>query len=77
MTAEHPPRRRHVWVHYSQQRWPGLVITWRRVDDGWQAYVATVRDSSVLVTWHKAADLHPVRDDGWTKPPRWTRGPGR
>lgn len=32
-------------------------------------YVATVRDSSVLVTWEKAADLHPVCDDGSSKPP--------
>lgn len=35
----------------------------RRAGDGWEAYVATLGESSVLVTWEKAAALHPVRDD--------------
>ena len=57
-------RRRHVWVDCSGGfRRPGLVIAWRRADDGWEAYVATWAESSVLVTWEKAAVLHPVRDD--------------
>ena len=57
-------RRRHVWVDCSGGfRRPGLVIAWRRAEDGWEAYVVTFGDSSVLVTWEKAAALHPVRDD--------------
>ena len=61
------PRRQHVWVDCSGgHRYPGLVIAWRRTATGWEAYVATLRESSVLVTWQKATDLHPVRDDGWS-----------
>ena len=61
-------RRRHVWVDCcGGYRYPGLVIAWRRTAAGWEAYVATLRESSVLVTWEKATDLHPVRDGGWSK----------
>ena len=45
-----------------------LVVAWRRVDAGWEAYVATWRESSVLVTWEKAAALRPVRDDRPARP---------
>ena len=62
------PRRRHVWVDCSGgYRRPGLVIAWRRTADGWEAYVATLGESSVLVTWEAAINLHPVRDDGWSR----------
>lgn len=62
------PRRRHVWVDCSGgYRRPGLIIEWRRSDEGWEAYVATLRESSVIVTWEKATALHPVRDDGWSR----------
>ena len=72
--APEQPRRHHVWVDCSGgYRNPGLVIAWRRASDGWEAYVAILQDSSVLVTWEKAADLHPVRDEGWSKPSGWSR----
>jgi hypothetical protein len=62
------PKRRHVWVDCSGGfRYPGLVIAWRRTADGWEAYVAILQEGSVLVTWEKAADLHPVQDEGWSK----------
>lgn len=64
------PKRRHVWVDCSGGfRYPGLVITWRRTAGGWEAYVAILQDNSVLVTWEKASDLHPVRDEGWSSSP--------
>ena len=44
---------------------PGLVIAWRTAEV-WEAYVASLQGSSVLVTWEKATDLHPVGDDGWS-----------
>jgi hypothetical protein len=67
-TERDEPKRRHVWVDCSGGfRRPGLVIAWRRIADGWEAYVAILRDDSVLVTWEKASDLHPVRDEGWSK----------
>jgi hypothetical protein len=57
------PKRRHVWVDCSGgYRQPGLVIAWRRTADGWEAYVAILQGSSVLVTWEKSTALHPVRD---------------
>ena len=63
--------RRHVWVDTSGgHQHPGLVIAWRRRDDGWEAYVAVARDASVLVTWEQASRLHPVVDDGWQLLPR-------
>ena len=64
------PKRRHVWVDcIGGFRYPGLVIAWRRTADGWEAYVAILRQGSVLVAWEKASDLHPVRDEGWSKTP--------
>ena len=77
MKAEHPPKCRHVWVDYSNYRWPGLIIAWRRADDRWQANVAIVKNSSVLVSWQDAADLHPIQNDGWINQSDWTRGPYR
>ena len=48
------PKRRHVWIDASGgHKYPGLVIAWRRRDDGWEAYVAVARDGSVLVTRSK------------------------
>lgn len=78
MEPDRQPRCRHVWVDGGGgSRGPGLVIAWRRTDDGWEAYVATARESSVLVTWEKASSLHPVRDDGWSTsaPASWSRRP--
>jgi hypothetical protein len=70
------PKRRHVWVDTSGgHQHPGLVIAWRRRDNGWEAYVAVARDGSVLVTWEQASRLHPVVDDGWQLPPRGGNGP--
>lgn len=67
---EPEPKRRHVWVDRSGgYRRPGLVIAWRRADDGWEAYVAVQQESAVLVTWEKESSLHPVRDDGWSSTP--------
>jgi hypothetical protein len=64
------PRRRHIWVDCSGgYRRPGLVIAWRRTADDWEAYVAILQDSSVLVTWEKSTALHPARDDGWYRLP--------
>lgn len=61
-------QRRHVWVDCSGgYRRPGLVIAWRRTGDGWEAYVAILQGSDVLVTWERATDLHLVSDDGWSK----------
>jgi hypothetical protein len=65
------PKRRHVWVDVSGgHQEPGLVIAWRRREEfaGWEAYVAVVRDGSVLVKWEEASTLHPVTDDGWQLP---------
>ena len=68
MDPEHQPKRRHVWVDCSGgYRRPGLVIAWRRTAEVWEAYVAILQGPSVLVTWEKATNLHPVRDDGWPK----------
>jgi hypothetical protein len=65
------PKRRHVWVDASGgHQYPGLVIAWRRRDDGWEGYVAVARDGSVLIRWEQASRLHPVVDDGWQQPPR-------
>ena len=58
--------RRHVWVAVpGGVRLPGLVVAWRRDDDGWQAQVALVRDDAVLLRWVSATDLRPVVDDRW------------
>ena len=68
---EDTPKRRHVWLDASGgHQHPGLVIAWRRRDDGWETYVAVARDGSVLITWQQASRLHPVVDDGWQLPPR-------
>jgi len=65
------PMRRHVWVDAGGgHQYPGLVIAWRRRDDGWECYVAVARDGSVLVTWEQALRLHPVVDDSWQLPAR-------
>ena len=59
---------RHVWVDTSGGgQHPGLIITWRREDAaaGWEAYVAIVRDGSVLASWVPVGQLHPVVDDRW------------
>jgi hypothetical protein len=57
-----------VWVDCSGgRRYPGLVVAWRRTAAGWEAYVAILREGSVLVTWEKTSDLYPVRDEGWSK----------
>lgn len=66
MTADRPPKRRHVWVHTSGGfQYPGLVIAWRNTDGtGWEAYVAMKHgDGAALVTWEPAAALRPVTDD--------------
>ena len=67
------PRRRHVWVDGAGgYRYPGLVITWRRTEDGtsWEAYVAHAQsDGAALVTWEPASALHPVADDRYQPPP--------
>ena len=41
-------------------RRPGLVVALRRTTDGWEAYVAILRDDSVLVSWEKATALGDV-----------------
>ena len=69
------PKRRHVWVDASGgQKYPGLVVAWRRRGDGWQGYVAVARDASVLITGSKprasipwsmtAGSCHRVVDNG-------------
>ena len=65
------PKRRHVWVDASGggHKYPGLVIAWRRRDDGWEGYVAMAPDGSVLITWEQATRLHPVVNDVWQLPP--------
>jgi hypothetical protein len=45
-----PTKRRHVWVDASGgHRYPGLVIAWRRSDDGWEDSVAVARDGSMAM----------------------------
>jgi hypothetical protein len=47
-----PHKRRHVRVDASGgNKYPGLVIAWRRRDDGWEDCVVVARDGSVLITW--------------------------
>ena len=59
-------RRRHVWVSSTDDRLlPGLVVSWRRVDRGWQAQVAVLHGGSLLLRWVPAGELRPVADDGW------------
>ena len=62
-------KRRHVWVDGAGgYRYPGLIITWRRTEDGagWEAYVAQSHsDGGALVTWVPASALHLVADDRW------------
>jgi hypothetical protein len=61
------PKCRSVSANCSGRYRPGLVITSRRTADGWDAYVAILRESSVLVTSEKSTALHPVRDDRWSR----------
>ena len=58
------PRTRHVWVKlpFNPTELPGLVIDWRRVDDGWQALVTYYREdeSRAVTMWLDAHQLRPV-----------------
>ncbi len=57
------PPCRHVWVSMSDgARHPGLVVVWRRADQGWEAYVAVAQDGAVLASWYPAVELLPVSD---------------
>ena len=59
-------RRRHVWVDTGGGgEHPGLVLDWRRTDDGsWEAQVAVVRPHWLLTAYPQTA-LRPVVDDRW------------
>lgn len=61
---------RHVWTkpisHLKSA--PGLVVDWRRSEDEWQALVACVLGTSLLLDWHTADQLVPVADDTWGTP---------
>ena len=59
--------RRHVWVDEGKAGiFPGLVLGWRRAENGsWEAHVAVVRGTSVLTAWHPHSALRPVTDDSW------------
>lgn len=60
------PLRRHCWVSdpAADDRWPGLVIEWRRHAEGWRArvvYLVGDADSATTVeTWVEAARLQPA-----------------
>ena len=60
-------RRRHVWVDTGGGgRHPGLILDWRRTEDGsWEAQVALARANSLLTGWFPQAALGPVADDRW------------
>ena len=60
------PRVRHVLVKESSRAdldpYPGLVVSWRRQNDGWWALVAFVPagSESLVVRWVAAGHLRPV-----------------
>ncbi len=59
---------RHVWVQTpGGYVHPGLLLAWRREQQGWFAQVAVVRDASVLVQWLASEQLRPVRDHRWNE----------
>ena len=58
--------RRHVWVTSAGGQHAGLILTWRRAQDGsWEAQVAVNLNGSMLVTWTPAGALRPITDDHW------------
>lgn len=65
------PRTWHVWVNLSrgkdkrqQLTYPGLVLSWRRTRETWEALVVYVTpndgDETSHVTWIEAGQLTPV-----------------
>jgi hypothetical protein len=58
------PHRRHCWVAGPDQDpgpWPGLVLDWRRSDDGWSAWVV-----------YLVGEGEPVAVQGWVERERLT-----
>lgn len=56
-------RTRHVWVTPLHMRslHPGIVLSWRQDESGWEALVTYVEDSGRVVTeWLPAAQLKPA-----------------
>lgn len=67
-TGGRPPRIRHVWATMSGGYvYPGLLMSWRRGDSGWEAQVAIAMRGTVLVRWLPGSQVRPVTDDGWER----------
>lgn len=63
-----PPRVRHVWATLSGGYvYPGLLLTWRRDEAGWQAQVAIAIRGTVLLRWLPDSQVRPITDDGWDR----------
>ncbi|MDK3257999.1 hypothetical protein QOZ86_15940 [Blastococcus capsensis] len=57
---------RHCWVHDPPETpgtWPGLLVEWRRRDDGWQGRVVYTlprpHGPALVEAWLPAARLEP------------------
>ncbi|GAA4352193.1 hypothetical protein [Angustibacter luteus] len=58
---------RHCWVeghHGWPGRWPGVILEWRQLDEGWQGRVAFVlvlgREVCLVESWLDADVLRPT-----------------
>lgn len=60
------PTARHCTVVDGVLQWPGLLLEWRRDDNGWQGLVAYATDEPsglgcrLLVRWLPAGQLEPT-----------------
>ena len=63
-TEPEVPPIRHCWVSDRHGRWPGLLLEWRRREDGWHGRVVRpVREDDgwqVVEEWLPAALLGPA-----------------
>lgn len=57
-------RPRHVWVRTSDRSpiWPGILVEWRRTENGWQARVAyAAREGNVGDGWFTPEQVRPAQ----------------